>query len=186
MSRYGNLCMTVCSLTVLCVIHTRVSHSWIKQCQSIFHRTTCAHGLLAHTSRPQGSNTNPHPLHTSSSWTVSVWQHTTGPVQWIGGQLWTEAAVGHTSHAAVTKWTLKPCNTIPKNDLIQSQLVKVKADTISFKSPGSQADGSVYKAWEAKSQGFYPKLLIAQLAGEILCVVCMDVIADTKNKIWNP
>lgn len=44
------------------VMDARVSHSWAKRCESIFHHTTCAYVLLGHTCRLLGSATNQPPL----------------------------------------------------------------------------------------------------------------------------
>lgn len=102
-----------------CVIDARVSHSWAKQCEPIFHHTTCAYELLAHTCRLLGSTTNhpPPPLYINSSWAMPISDNIPpSSLQWKGGQRRIKAAVplthrmqllqnGHCRHVTPTlKW----------------------------------------------------------------------------------
>lgn len=139
--------LRVCSPRCLSVIHAALSHSWIKQYESIFSpHHMCIWDLGTFMGTPGVQHQPPTPfIPPPVSWRTRNCSTMCGKE---GGQLWTRAAVGHTSHAAVTKWTLYTCNTIPTNDLIQSEPVKVKADTISFKKiwqPGWR--DSLYSPW---------------------------------------
>lgn len=111
MSKYENPSVNVFCSQLALMCDSRQSLKFMDQNNgSQFFTTPHVHVVYWHIhARPQGAQHQPPPtpfIPLPLGPGLSPTAYHPAMYMWIGGQLWTEAAVHHTLHAAVTKWTL--------------------------------------------------------------------------------